>query len=337
MKRLLPFLVWMGAALAPVAASAGIAPAPVDMKWDPGAEGGASRPHPSIQVRPYDARTFILRENLLDTFEAPFMYLLVGRDRALLIDTGDIQDAKVAPLAETVLGLLPGHGAARMPLLVLHTHSHLDHRAGDPQFARLPGVQVIPADLDHVRAHFGFSHWPEGAGQVDLGDRIVDVLPAPGHNPAHLVFYDRNTALVLSGDFLMPGRLLVDDEGAYEASAKRVADFLRDRPVSGVLGGHIEKDRGGTLFAWGSTYHPDEGPLALSKADLMALPAALRRFNGFYSNDGTFVIMNPIRDLIVGAMAALILLTAIAILLARFIRRRWRAPRRKAEMQMAEG
>jgi glyoxylase-like metal-dependent hydrolase (beta-lactamase superfamily II) len=299
------------------------------MKWDPGMESGVSHPHQPIQVHPYDARTFILRENLCDTFEAPFMYLLVGRDRAMLIDTGDIGDAKVAPLAETVLALLPGSGAAKMPLLVLHTHTHFDHRRGDPQFERLSGVQVVPADLDHVRAYFGFSHWPDGAGQVDLGGRVVDVLPAPGHNRAHLVFYDRDTALVLSGDFLMPGRLLVDDTEAYEASAERVAAFLKDRPVSHVLGGHIEKDRRGKLFPWESTYHPDEGPLALQKADLLALPAALHRFNGFYSNDGTFVIMNPFRDLIVGAAALLALFTAIAILLFRFIRRRWKARMRK--------
>jgi hypothetical protein len=122
----------------------------------------------------------------------------------------------------------------------------------------------------------------------------------------------------------MPGRLLVNDAGAYEASARRVADFLRDRPVSHVLGGHIEKNRAGEVFPWQSTFHPDEGPLALSKADLLALPAALHRFNGFYSDDGTFVIMNSTRDLMVGAAVLLILLAGVAILLFRLIRRRRR-------------
>jgi glyoxylase-like metal-dependent hydrolase (beta-lactamase superfamily II) len=300
------------------------------MKWDPGVERGISRPHQPIQVYPYDARTFILRENLCDTFEAPFMYLLLGRERALLIDTGDIGDAKVAPLAEKVLALLPGNGVARMPLLVLHTHGHLDHRAGDIQFEHLPGVQVVAADLDHVRAFFGFSHWPEGAAQVDLGGRIVDVLPAPGHHPAHLFFYDRETALALSGDFLMPGRLLVDDAGAYEISANRVADFLRDRPVRQVLGGHVEKDRAGGFFPWESTLHPDEGPLALQKADLLALPAAMHRFNGFYSDDGTFVIVNPIRTLLAGAVATLLIFVTIATLLFRFLRRWWKSRMRGA-------
>ena len=87
------------------------------------------------------------------------------------------------PLADTVMGLLPMVGASKMPLLVLHTHRHLDHRAGDPQFANLPGVQVVPAFLENVQKHFGFQSWPEGLEQVELGDRTMDVIPTPGHNP----------------------------------------------------------------------------------------------------------------------------------------------------------
>jgi hydroxyacylglutathione hydrolase len=82
-----------------------------------------------------------------------------------------------------------------MPLIVVHSHGHLDHRAGDPQFAHVPGIQLVPSDLEHVRKYFGFGDWPNGAVQVDLGDRIIDVLPAPGHHPAQLVYYDRNTGL----------------------------------------------------------------------------------------------------------------------------------------------
>jgi glyoxylase-like metal-dependent hydrolase (beta-lactamase superfamily II) len=208
---------------------------------------------------------------------------------------------------------------------VVHSHGHLDHRAGDPQFERVPGIQLVPSDLGHVREYFGFGNWPDGGAQIDLGDRIIDVLPAPGHHPAQLVYYDRNTGLVFSGDFLLPGRLLVDDFDAYEASALRVADFLKDRPVSYVLGGHIEKNRAGDLFPWQSTDHPDERELQLTKADVLALPTALRGFNGFYTKTGDFVIENPIRNLIAVAVGALAILAALGIWLFRFIRRRRRA------------
>jgi hypothetical protein len=44
-------------------------------------------------------QTFILRENLCSTFEAPFMYRMIGESRALLIDTGDVAEAQQVALA----------------------------------------------------------------------------------------------------------------------------------------------------------------------------------------------------------------------------------------------
>jgi len=40
-----------------------------------------------------NGQTFILLENLCSTFEAPFMYLLIGKTRMLLIYTGDVAEA----------------------------------------------------------------------------------------------------------------------------------------------------------------------------------------------------------------------------------------------------
>jgi hypothetical protein len=96
--------------------------------------------------------------------------------------------------------------------------------------------------------------------------------------------------LFFSGDFMMPGRLLIDDAAADLASAQRVASFVQDRPVRYVLGAHIEQTRSGELFPSGSTYHPDERPLQMDRADLLALPAALKRFNGFYTQQGRFTL-----------------------------------------------
>lgn len=322
MKRSFAAVFASVSVLLPALAGADAAPVALDAHWDAGAETCPAKVAMPLQIYAYDAHTYILRENLCATWEAPFMYLLVGGKQALLIDTGDIADPKFMPLAATVMGLLPGDTQSKLPLLVVHSHGHLDHREGDVQFAQLPKVQVVPSDLEHVRQYFGFKDWPNGIAQVDLGDRIVDVLPAPGHHPAHLVYYDRNTGILYSGDFLLPGRLLVDDFSAYQASARRVADFVRHRPVSYVLGGHIEKNRAGELLDWESTYHPDERPLPLSKADVLALPAALQAFNGFYSDNAGFVIMNPIRNLLAMGVVAILVLGALVFLLYRFIRRR---------------
>lgn len=323
----IPFLALL--LLTPILAwSAGLAPGSMDMHWDPGAETCPAVEISPIQVHRYNAQTIVLREKLCSTWEAPFMYLLIGTKRALLIDTGDIADPKLMPLESLVMSLLPGESAAKLPLLVVHSHGHLDHRAGDPQLEGVNGIELVRSDLEHVRAFFGFADWPNGSAQIDLGDRIVDVLPAPGHHPAQLLYYDRDTGLVFSGDFLLPGRLLVDDWSAYEVSARRVAEFVKDRPVSFVLGGHVEKNRSGALLPWESTYHPDEHSLQLTKDDLAALPAALGKFNGFYTESGPFVMENGLRILIAAAVAVILVLVILGILIYRFIRRR-RDPARK--------
>jgi glyoxylase-like metal-dependent hydrolase (beta-lactamase superfamily II) len=225
------------------------------------------------------------------------------------------------PLAETVLALLPRTGERHLPLVVVHSHTHLDHRAGDPQFQGLADVQVVAAQLPSVKTFFGFTHWPEGVTQFNLGGRIVDVLPAPGHNPAHVVFYDRVTGLLFSGDFLLPARLIVDDIDAYRASARRVMEFLRDRPVSYVLGGHIEEDSAGRLYDWQTSYHPDERALPLAKSDVMALPAALDAFNGFESERDGITIIDSMHMLEAMAAATVLALMVLGYGIYRGVRR----------------
>src|SRR4051812_32888557 len=92
-----------------------LVPGSMEVQWNEGAENcEGNPPQPSLQVHEYNAQTFILRENLCATFEAPFMYLLIGSSKALLIDTGDVEDPKRMPLADTVMGLLPMLGTSRM-------------------------------------------------------------------------------------------------------------------------------------------------------------------------------------------------------------------------------
>jgi hydroxyacylglutathione hydrolase len=326
MKSLLSALsgiiLLMTSCLAMSQATAGLATGSMNMHWNEGAKDCKASPQPPLEVHPYNSQTYILRESPCATFEAPFMYLMIGSTRALLIDTGDVADPNQMPLAKTVLSLLPGDGPAKLPLLVAHTHRHLDHRAGDGQFANLPNVQVVGFDIDSVRHYYNFTDWPNGLAQINLGDRTVDALPTPGHNETEVSFYDRNTGLFFSGDFLMPGRLLIDDATADLASAKRAAAFVKDRPVSYVLGGHIELDATGETLPWQSQYHPNEHVLQLTKDDLLALPAAITSFNGLYTQSGSFLMMNTTRILIAFAIAAAIVLIALILALVLFLRRR---------------
>src|SRR6476659_2378245 len=291
-------------------------------QWNIGAQDCAATSEPPLQVYAYEPQTFILRQSLCASFEGNFIYLLVGSDKALLIDTGAIADPQKMPLAKTILELLPDKDGKKLPLLVAHTHRHSDHRAGDPQFASLPSVEVVPIDLEGVKAFFRFTNWPNEIAHLDLGDRIVDVIPTPGHNPTHVVFYDNRTGILFSGDFLMPARLLIDDAAAYRESALRVVDFLKTRPLTHILGAHIELNAAGHAYRFGSHYHPDEHRLELAREDLAALPAAFESFNGFYARHPNYILTNPNRDLVALAIIAVAVLIFIVWGVRRLLRRR---------------
>jgi hydroxyacylglutathione hydrolase len=290
-----------------------LVPGTMDVRWNEGSEDCVKNPQPPIQVHRYNAQTFILRENLCATYEAPFIYLLIGKTKALLIDTGAVADAKIVPLAQTVISLL-SNGGSRLPLMVVHTHGHLDHRSGDDQFRALPDVEVVPTDLERVKSRLGIADWPNGIGEIDLGDRVIDVIPTPGHHASHVAYYDRQTGLLFSGDFLLPGRLLIEDTDADLASARRVAKFVEHLPITYVLGAHIELDESGKTF-FGTRYHPNERPLQLTKQEVLALPGIVSGFNGFYAKRGVYVLMNQNRILICLGVAAVVLVVAIILIL----------------------
>jgi glyoxylase-like metal-dependent hydrolase (beta-lactamase superfamily II) len=327
MRRLFLILTTMCVLAAPGRA-ADVTIAPWNTPFDEGADDCSKHPHPLLEVRRYDAQTFVLRENLCATWEAPFLYLLIGDKRALLIDTGDVASSQKMPLAQTVIDLMSQSPFKPQRLVVVHTHRHLDHRSGDVQFVKLSNVRVVGYDIDSVKKFYGFRGWPNGIAHLNLGSRVVDVIPTPGHNETHVVFYDAKTALLFSGDFLMHGRLLIDDPAAYVGSAERVADFVRNRPVAGVLGGHIEMNVVGDVYDWESTYHPHEHPLAMTKADVLALPATLAKFNGFYRRIDNFIMIDPMRDLLVAVIAVVLvfvaLMTAVILVFKRWRRRQAR-------------
>ena len=60
---------------------------------------------------------------------------------------------------------------------------------------------------------------------------------------------------------------------------------------------------------------------------MLALPAALAKFNGFYTWAGDFVIENPVRNLIAFGAAVLFSLAGLVYGIYRLIKRRRVSPR----------
>ena len=98
---------------------------------------------PDWQIHQYNADLYILRESGCTNYEKPFLYLLFGRDRALLIDTG----AGASDAASVVTRLIAKRGKP-LPLVVAHTHAHGDHTAGDQGFAGMPDVTLVSATVE---------------------------------------------------------------------------------------------------------------------------------------------------------------------------------------------
>lgn len=166
-------------------------------------------------------------------------------------------------------------------LLVVHTHAHGDHTAGDKGFAEAPDTTVVPATVEAARSAFGIETWPASLGTIDLGGRVVDVIPIPGHQPAHVAYYDRRTGILHTGDHLYPGRLYVADFAAYEASTRRLVEFTATRPVAHIVGCHIEQtDTPFVDYPVGTRYQPHEHSLTMSRGQLLELMAGLEAMHG---------------------------------------------------------
>ena len=111
-------------------------------------------------------------------------------------------------------------GRAQRPgyqLLVLHTHAHSDHVAGDAQFAGRPDTDVVPADRDSAWEFLGLTDDPDRVARLDLGGRVLECLATPGHHASAITYFDAATGFLLTGDTVYPGRLYVEDWAAFGA------------------------------------------------------------------------------------------------------------------------
>jgi len=243
--------------------------------WNHGSKECTTNGDPPIEVHRFDDDTFILRQNKCVHFEAPFLYVLFGETMVLVLDTGATADPERFPLYDTLQALIAERNNKELTILVVHSHSHSDHTAADSQFRGRSGVILAEPTAEAVRAHFGFTDWPAGTATIDLGQRVVEVIPAPGHQDEGIALYDSRTGWLLAGDNAYPGRLYVKNWNEYRSSIARLLEFSKTHQVSAVLGGHVEMSASGTLFPPGSTFQPDEARLPLTVEDLTKLNASL--------------------------------------------------------------
>lgn len=182
---------------------------------------------------------------LSDTLLGVGQYLLKGRERALLIDTGYGKE-KFRHIVQTLCDGLP--------LDVVNTHMHPDHSKGNGMFGKvyiasadmpsagLPSnalfggiydavteahplskcVMNAAAKLALIQENDGAEYEPLPDG-FELGGRRVDVIPCAGHTPGSVVFSDSATRAVFVGDAVNQSFWLFTGSGV---SAAEYADTL---------------------------------------------------------------------------------------------------------------
>ena len=253
-------------------------------QWQHGSENCDNAKTPAIEVFRYQASTYILRQNKCQHFEAPFMYLLLGENKALLLDTGAVENELEFPLYQTVNQLIQQHAKETATgvseLIVLHSHGHSDHYAGDSQFVGKANATVVLPSKQALEQFFSEHRLNEHSViSLELGKRKITIIPTPGHQEEAITLYDEKTQWLLTGDSFYPGLVYVKHWQNYRASIKALNDFSYINKVSAVLGTHIEmKSSAGEYYDIGSTYQPNEAPLTLNVELLQALHRELEKY-----------------------------------------------------------
>ncbi len=231
------------------------APGNIAFRWIHGSNVAALNRDPRIQAVQYNEDTCILRQNVCVHWQAPFTYLLLGNKGALLIDTGATAEPAYYPLRETVDRVVARWAKMRrrksVPLTVVMTSGeNLAQNQGLAQFAGRPDTTLARRPL---------------TGQIDLGDRIIDVLPTPGTHKDGITFYDRYNDILHAGDLLYPGKINISNDRDYVASLERLKQWRDTHSVKWVLGGHIEMEYSpGKAYPRFATYKPYERLLQMT-------------------------------------------------------------------------
>lgn len=275
----------------------------LNVRWIHGSISAKHNKDPNIQVHFYNEHTVILRQNMAVHAEAPFMFLLFGNERVILLDTGATRSPEFFPLRQTVDALiqqwLTAHPRKNYSLVVAHTHLHRDHFEADPQFANRPNTVMVGKSLEATVEFYGFQHWPQDEVTFDLGGRSLQIIATPGHEAAEISIYDPYTHILLAGDLFYPGRLYIQDWEAFVDSIERMIGFCDRHPIAHILGCHIEMSLYPKLdYLIRTNYQPHERPLEMTVEQLKSVRTAISKIDGnpgIYTFDD-YIIYNGVPE-----------------------------------------
>lgn len=226
-----------------------------------------------FDLEPVDGAITLLREPFVHPVWQSNIWHVRGRDRDLLVDAGmGVGDlaAAIAGIARRPLIAVATHRHAdhvgNLHQFEIRYAHHLDAAeiANPTSFASLitadypePFVKHM-ADSGQPMGEVLLSAYPDPdfdpyaykvqpapvsrlideGDQIDLGDRVFEVLHLPGHTPGSIGLYDAEAGVLFSGDAIYDGPLYdflpESDIGAYLDTMYKLIEL----PVEVVHGGH---------------------------------------------------------------------------------------------------
>ncbi len=189
-------------------------------------------------------------------YEEAHSYLLLGEDKALLIDTG----LGISNIKKVIDELTP------LPIMVATTHVHWDHIGGHQYFKDIAVHHLekdwllnFPIPLEAVKKNlmrfpfeypksFNIDHYNIYKGiptlilddndVIDIGNRKIKVIHTPGHSPGHLCFYDLDNRYLFTGDLVYEGKLDAYYPSTDPVAFKNSIAKIRNLKVNRILPGH---------------------------------------------------------------------------------------------------
>ena len=191
------------------------------------------------------------------------MYLLLGEDRAMLIDTAN-------GLSDIPAGI---EEITDLPVFVVNTHGHYDHIRGnnyfkeiymsvkdDETFSRHRTPEEVIHQLERVPSFIKFimkyqnqtiidTYVPEdylplpAEGYFDLGNRRLEIIELPGHTPGSIGLLDTSSGELFCGDAITGSGVLLHLPESLSVSTEietlnTVQDMIDKGRVTAIHGGH---------------------------------------------------------------------------------------------------
>jgi glyoxylase-like metal-dependent hydrolase (beta-lactamase superfamily II) len=204
---------------------------------------------PWFEVYKVDPGIYVIYEPY--QFEEAISYLVLGEEKAALIDTG----CGIADIRRCVEEL------TKLPVMVVNTHAHNDHVAQDYMFKEVAifdgpmarevsrkgydnakmahlvaeGMtwKPLPKSFDVKTYHvppFKVTRWLHDGDVIDLGGRKLEVFYTPGHSNDSVCMLERETRLFWVGDLFYTGGIYTylagGDIPTFIKSYKRMIDLM---------------------------------------------------------------------------------------------------------------